>query len=416
VVESPSVRELTARYGYHFSSLFVIVILMALGMTAFMAVFLSIVIAFALSFIRPETRMTSLRAVVPGAILTAILFVLSLTRQATRIFGDFDPLSWSGWKGMLVDLSLAIAPPAFWGMMLTAAVATGLVLRGRWQRRRGGPLTSSAAGASATGVGTAGHDATASAAETRLLQALESGGKGVLSVAATTATAGLIVSVVTLTGLGLKIAGIIVDLSGGTKLLTILFAALAVWVLGLAVPVTASYIIAAVMIVPALADPRFGVGVAPAAAHMFIFYYAVLADVSPPTALAPFAASAITGGNPFRTTMLAWKYCLPGFLVPIMFTLSPEGESLLLIGAPLTIAWTFITACFAVAALAIAFGGWIVQHANMVERVLAGLGGLALLYADTRIDMVGFALVLVACILHLARTRLSTASAPSKAA
>ena len=155
----------------------------------------------------------------------------------------------------------------------------------------------------------------------RLLQALETGALGVLAVAATTATAGIIVGVVTLTGLGLKIAGIIVTLAGGQLLLTVIYAAIAVWLLGLAVPVTASYIIAAVMIAPALTQ----VGVAPVAAHMFIFYYAVLSEVSPPTALSPFAAAALTGGNPFRTMMLTWKYTLPAFLVPFVFTLSSDG-------------------------------------------------------------------------------------------
>jgi TRAP-type uncharacterized transport system fused permease subunit len=223
----------------------------------------------------------------------------------------------------------------------------------------------------------------------------------VLSVAATTATAGIIVSVVTLTGLGLKISGIIVALSGGVLFLTVLYAALAVWVLGLAVPVTASYIIAAVMIVPALAR----VGVPEAAAHMFIFYYAVLADVSPPTALSPFAAAALTGGNPFRTMMLTWKYCLPAFLVPFMFTLSREGQGLLLMGEPLAIIWTFVTACLAVGALAIACGGWLVRQANAAERALAALAGLALLYADMRSDGLGLALLLLALGLHLLRLR-----------
>ena len=160
----------------------------------------------------------------------------------------------------------------------------------------------------------------------RLAAALAAGGRGVLPVAATTATAGIIVGVVTLTGLGLKVAGLIVTLAGSSLLLTILYAALAVWVLGLAVPVTASYIIAAVMIVPALVQ----VGVAEVAAHMFVFYYAVLSEVSPPTALSPFAAAAVTGGNPLRTTMLSWKYTAPAFVVPLAFTIDPRGLGLLL--------------------------------------------------------------------------------------
>ena len=122
----------------------------------------------------------------------------------------------------------------------------------------------------------------------RLMAVLRRGGEDVLGVAATTATAGVIVGVVTLTGLGLKLAGVIVTLAGGTLALTVIYSAVAVWLLGLAVPVTASYIIAAVMVAPALVQS----GVPDFAAHMFIFYYAVLSEVSPPTALSPFAAAA----------------------------------------------------------------------------------------------------------------------------
>jgi TRAP-type uncharacterized transport system fused permease subunit len=187
-------------------------------------------------------------------------------------------------------------------------------------------------------------------------------------------------------------------------------------VLGLAVPVTASYIIAAVMIVPALTT----IGVLAPAAHMFVFYYAVLADVSPPTALSPFAAAAITGGNPFRTMMLTWKYCLPAFLVPFMFTMSADGATLLLLGEQgilqmdlLTTVWTFGTACLAVAALAVAFGGWIVRPASMLERALMGVGGLALLYAHQTTDLVGGILVLAALAIHLLGHRRTLAQARS---
>ena len=153
---------------------------------------------------------------------------------------------------------------------------------------------------------------------------------------------------------------------------------------------------------------------------MFIFYYAVLADVSPPTALSPFAAAAITGGNPFRTTMLAWKYCLPAFLVPFMFTLSPEGATLLLLGeggvlqglSVVTTVWTFVTACIAVGALAVAFGGWFVTPASILERVLMGAGGLALLYANQTSDLIGGALVILALALHLLRGRAQLRSRP----
>jgi TRAP transporter 4TM/12TM fusion protein len=230
----------------------------------------------------------------------------------------------------------------------------------------------------------------------RLIRALDAGATGVLGVVATTATAGIIVGVVTLTGLGLKIAGIIVALAGGHLLLTVIYSAVAVWLLGLAVPVTASYIIAAVMVAPALVQS----GVPVAAAHMFVFYYAVLSEVSPPTALSPFAAAAITGGNPFQTMMLTWKYTLPAFLVPFAFTLTPEGSGLLLQAPGLTVLWTAVTAAIGTGAFAATFGGWIFAPASLIERTLMGVGGALLFFADLRTDAVGLLLVGVVLVLH----------------
>ena len=147
-----------------------------------------------------------------------------------------------------------------------------------------------------------------------------------LTAATTCATAGIIVGVVTLTGLGLKFSSIVIDYAGGSLLLTAIYTALIVWIIGLAVPVTASYIICAVIAAPAMIK----LGVPDVAAHMFIFYYSVLSEVSPPTALSPFAAAAITGGDPYKTTLQAWKYTLPAFLVPFVFVLDPQGLGLLM--------------------------------------------------------------------------------------
>jgi TRAP transporter 4TM/12TM fusion protein len=235
----------------------------------------------------------------------------------------------------------------------------------------------------------------------RLAAALEGGATGVLGVCATTATAGIIVGIVTLTGLGLKISGLIVGLAGGQLFLTVLYSALAVWMLGLAVPVTASYIIAAVMVAPALVHA----GVSETAAHMFIFYYAVLSEVSPPTALSPFAAAALTGGNPFTTMMLTWKYTLPAFLVPFVFTLSPEGRGVLLEGPPLQIATVSLTAAAGVAALAGALGGWIRGPASTIERILLGAAGLLLCSANPWADLSGIGLSSVVLFLHFSRYR-----------
>jgi TRAP transporter 4TM/12TM fusion protein len=212
----------------------------------------------------------------------------------------------------------------------------------------------------------------------RLGGALAAGGRNVLPVAATTATAGIIVGIITLTGLGLKVAGLIVSLAGGSLPLTIVYSGVAVWMLGLAVPVTASYIIAAVMVAPALVQ----VGVAEIAAHMFVFYYAVLSEVSPPTALSPFAAAAITGGRPLRTTMLSWKYAAPAFVVPIAFTIDAQGLGLLLQTTPGNVLWATVKALMGVTALAAAASGWIGRAATPVERALAGAAA-AMLFAPS---------------------------------
>jgi TRAP-type uncharacterized transport system fused permease subunit len=226
----------------------------------------------------------------------------------------------------------------------------------------------------------------------KLINALRSGSIGVLSVATTCASAGIIVGVVTLTGLGLKFSSIVVDYAGGSLLLTAIFTALVVWVVGLAVPVTASYIICAVIAAPALMK----LGVPDFAAHMFIFYYSILSEVSPPTALSPFAAAALTGGDPYKTTMQAWKYTLPAFLVPFNFTLHPDGVALLLKGDPINIIWTFTTALVGIFALAAGMDGWMFKRATSYERAILIAAGLALVYPALVYDFIGLGLVGIA--------------------
>jgi TRAP transporter 4TM/12TM fusion protein len=241
----------------------------------------------------------------------------------------------------------------------------------------------------------------------RLRRALERGATSLLSVATTTATAGIIVGIVTLTGLGLKVAGLIVALAGGQLVLTVVYAALAVWMLGLAVPVTASYIIAAVMVAPALVEA----GVPLVAAHMFIFYYAVLSEVSPPTALSPFAAAAITGGRPIQTMMVTWKYTLPAFLVPFMFTLSPDGLGLLLRAPAPVAARTILSASMGVVSLALGAGGWWRGPVSAFERGLFVTAGLLLCYPTPVTDIGGVGLAGLAAVRHWLRTGRHAAAA-----
>ncbi len=267
--------------------------------------------------------------------------------------------------------------------------------------------------------------------ESNFVKALEGGSVGVLNVAMTCASAGIIVGVVTLTGLGLKFSSIVLDyadagaaalvnlwvLFGAERtpallhdmklLLTAVYTSLIVWIVGLAVPVTASYIICAVIAAPAMIK----LGVPDFAAHMFIFYYAVLSEVSPPTALSPFAAAAITGGGPYRTTLQCWKYTAPAFLVPFMFVLDPSGTGLLLGGSFKNLAqadWGAIaiisvTAIFGIVALAGGLQGWLFRKTTVPERWMLTVAGLALVYPTTFSDILGF--VLFALVVALQKLR-----------
>ncbi|MCJ7749074.1 MAG: TRAP transporter fused permease subunit, partial [Desulfobacterales bacterium] len=288
-----SLWQLTYLYGFHFTSLIAIVVIMIIGFTPIMAVFWSTIITFAVSFIRKDTALTP----------------------------------------------------------------------------------------------------------KKLVKALRGGSIGVLSVATTCAAAGIIVGVVTLTGLGLKFSSIIIAYAGGSILLTAIYTAMIVWIIGLAVPVTASYIISAVIAAPAMIQ----LGIPDFAAHMFIFYYAILSEVSPPTALSCFAAAALTKGNPYKTTMYAWKYTLPAFIVPFMFTLDPKGVGILLKGPVIDVIWTTITAFIGILALAGGVENWFLKKTSFYERIMLIVAGLALVYPQPLYDIIGFGLLVVVIVLQKLR-------------
>jgi TRAP transporter 4TM/12TM fusion protein len=241
----------------------------------------------------------------------------------------------------------------------------------------------------------------------KLVRALRGGSIGVLSVASTCAAAGIIVGVVTLTGLGLKFSSIIIAYAGGSLFLTAIYTAIIVWVVGLAVPVTASYIISAVIAAPAL----MMLGVPDFAAHMFVFYYAILSEVSPPTALSCFAAAALTKGNPYKTTLYAWKYTLPAFIVPFMFTLDPKGVGILLKGPVLDVIWTTITAFIGILALAGGVENWFLKKTTLYERIMLLVAGLMLVYPIPLYDIIGLSLMAGVVVLQKLRRDAETSSA-----
>ncbi|MBM0233929.1 TRAP transporter fused permease subunit [Micromonospora sp. STR1_7] len=235
----------------------------------------------------------------------------------------------------------------------------------------------------------------------RLVTALVTGVRGVLAVTAVCAAAGIITATTTKTGLGPQAAALLV---GGAKaatsnptlvlVLTALLAAVALSLLGLAVPVTASFVIGWVIVGPALID----LGVTAPAVAMFVFYFAVLSEVSPPTALAAVAAAAVTGGRLVPTMWQTLRYALPAYLTPIAFVITPAGLGLLGIGGVWRITVAAVVTALSVAVLAVAAGGWLpgVGPAGAPERMLGALAGVTLLWLEPVPVAVGVALAAVA--------------------
>ena len=329
--------EMTKRYGFHFISLIAVVVFMIIGFSPMLSVFYSTVLAFGMSALAPDTSLGPRKILIP---LLLIGLAAGVTFQIPGISNSHPAEFFMSWFPLLILLIMGVL--------------------------------------AIIGLSPAGKKAVPSSE--KLAKALADGSVGVLSAATTCASAGVIVGIVTLTGLGLKFSSIVLDLAGNSLLLTTIYTALVVWIIGLAVPVTASYIICAVIAAPALTK----LGVPDFAAHMFIFYYAVLSEVSPPTALSPFAAAAITGADPYRTTMQAWKYTLPAFLVPFVFVLDPLGVGLLMKvpkgGSIYDIFLITAITAAGLASLAAAAQRWALRRNTTAESLLFLLSGLLLVF------------------------------------
>jgi TRAP transporter 4TM/12TM fusion protein len=201
----------------------------------------------------------------------------------------------------------------------------------------------------------------------RLWAATVEGASNMLPVAGLLAAAGMIVGTFSLTGLGLKVSSLIMSLSGGIPIVALFLAMVASFLIGLSLPITATYIMTVVMVAPALVK----VGMPAHVAHLLAFYFAVLSEVSPPVGLSPSAAAAVTGGNPFGAMMQAWKYSLPAFLVPFLFSASPEGANLLIVGATLPgFLLATISSSIALFLLSIGIVGYLRGPLGFVERVV----------------------------------------------
>lgn len=223
-----------------------------------------------------------------------------------------------------------------------------------------------------------------------IVQGLIDGSKGVLGVLIACATAGIIIGVVTKTGVGLKIATALLDLSGGQLLPAMFFTMVTSLILGMGVPTTANYVITSTIAAPALVQMNVPV----LAAHMFAFYFGIVADVTPPVALAAYAGAGIAGANPMRCGVIAAKLAIAAFIVPYIFVLAPE---LLMIHAtPLTITLSALTAIVGMWGVSVAMIGFCQNLLNLPQRVLFLAGGIGMIIPGHITDVVGVVCLIAA--------------------
>lgn len=223
-----------------------------------------------------------------------------------------------------------------------------------------------------------------------IVNGLIDGSKGVLGVLIACATAGIIIGVVTKTGVGLKVATALLDLSGGQLLPAMFFTMITSLILGMGVPTTANYVITSTIAAPALVQMDVPV----LAAHMFAFYFGIVADVTPPVALAAYAGAGIAGANPMRCGVIAAKLAIAAFIVPYIFVLAPE---LLMINATtLTIVYSALTAIIGMWGVSMAMIGFCQNALNSLQRVLFMAGGICMIIPGHITDIIGVVCLIAA--------------------
>ena len=227
----------------------------------------------------------------------------------------------------------------------------------------------------------------------QLLAALEKGARSALGVATACALAGVIVGVVTKTGLGFNLAHAVLAIAGQSLLLTMFFTMVTSLILGMGVPTTANYIITSTIAAPTL----LGLGVIPMAAHLFVFYFGIIADLTPPVALAAYAGAAIARGNPFRTGLIATRLAIGAFILPYIFVMAPE---LLLYNVTADhLIRAILTSLLGMTSLSAALAGYLIAPLTgrwgIAARVLLAAGGLALVDPGLTTDLIGIAVLVL---------------------
>lgn len=234
-----------------------------------------------------------------------------------------------------------------------------------------------------------------------MIDALVDGARTALAVAAATACAGIIVGVVVKTGLGLSLATGLISAAGGNVLLTLIFTMFAAIILGMGSPTTANYVITSTIAAPAIItllmlDEPTGAAVpivVAVSAHLFVFYFGIIADITPPVALAAFAASGISGGDPIKTGITSAKLAIAAFIIPYMFVFNP---AMLMLDSSVTeIVWVTLTAIVGMVAIGAGIIGYWYRKLNWIMRIITIGTGMLLIYPETMTDIIGLVLFII---------------------
>jgi len=229
-----------------------------------------------------------------------------------------------------------------------------------------------------------------------LVSALHVGAKSSLEVAVTCAAVGIVVGIIEITGLGVKLSQGLIMLSGGSLLMLLFLTMICSFILGLGLTPTACYITLAILVAPTLID----MGIAPLAAHFFVFVFGIIGMITPPVAISAYVAASVAGGELFSTGITAFLLALPIYIVPYMFVYEP---SLLGIGSIWVVVSTLVTAVVGVWAFASAVQGWIFKKSALWERLIILTGALMLMKPGITTDILGSLIVLLAVVLHRVR-------------
>ncbi|MGE4584541.1 MAG: TRAP transporter permease [Sphaerochaeta sp.] len=233
----------------------------------------------------------------------------------------------------------------------------------------------------------------------QILDAFAEGTRAVVSVAIACAVVGIIIGVVSLTGFGLNMANAIIQLGRANLMLTLLLTMVTCMILGMGLPSIPAYLITATMAAPALVK----LGIPPLAAHMFVFYFAMFANITPPVALASFAAAGLSGGDPMKTGLQSVRLSLAGFIVPYMFI---YNTALLLIDTtPLVAIRVTITAIIGVCMIGMALEGYLLRPMPMLLRIASFGGALLLITASTTQDLIGFIILILVVLFQFRKSR-----------